>query len=150
MPDTPALQEDFGQPGMQKPGCGFPVMHVLALFHAATGCCSAWPPRRCAPTIMSGVGPMHPDLAAGDVLVGDRAFCSFAHLALLAARQVFGVFRVHQQQIVDFRPRRRSASSRSRQREEVRGCRRHAGWQAPGPARSTGRVPQAQERDRTG
>src|SRR2546421_4965621 len=36
MPDTPALQKQFGQPGMQKAGCGFPVMHVLALFPAAT------------------------------------------------------------------------------------------------------------------
>ena len=29
---------------------------------------------------------LHPELAAGDVLVGDRAFCSFAHLALLLKR----------------------------------------------------------------
>ena len=31
MPDTPDLQEHFGQPGAQKPGCGFPVAHLLAL-----------------------------------------------------------------------------------------------------------------------
>jgi hypothetical protein len=37
MPDTPALQEHFGQPGRQLPGCGFPVAHLLALFHAGTG-----------------------------------------------------------------------------------------------------------------
>ena len=37
MPDTPELQAAFGQPGGQKPGCGFPVMHLLALFHAGTG-----------------------------------------------------------------------------------------------------------------
>jgi hypothetical protein len=37
MPDTPALQEHFGQPGKQLPGCGFPVAHLLALFHAGTG-----------------------------------------------------------------------------------------------------------------
>src|SRR6266851_1439542 len=37
MPDTPALQEHFGQPGGQQPGCGFPVAHVMALFHAGTG-----------------------------------------------------------------------------------------------------------------
>jgi hypothetical protein len=57
-------------------------------------------------------------LAEGDVLVGDRAFCSFAHLALLAVRNVFGVFRVHQKQIVDFRPHRRAASKQSRKRGE--------------------------------
>src|SRR5262249_21315860 len=37
MPDTPALQNAFGQSGGQKPGCGFPVTHLLALFHATTG-----------------------------------------------------------------------------------------------------------------
>jgi hypothetical protein len=37
MPDTPTLQEHFGQPGKQLPGCGFPVAHLLALFHAGTG-----------------------------------------------------------------------------------------------------------------
>jgi hypothetical protein len=37
IPATPALQEHFGQPGKQLPGCGFPVAHLLALFHAGTG-----------------------------------------------------------------------------------------------------------------
>ena len=37
MPDTPELQQAFGQPGAQKPGCGFPVAHLLTLFHAGTG-----------------------------------------------------------------------------------------------------------------
>ena len=37
MPDTPALQAHFGQPGNQARGCGFPVAHILALFHAGTG-----------------------------------------------------------------------------------------------------------------
>jgi len=37
MPDTPELQRHFGQPGNQRPGCGFPVAHLLVLFHAGTG-----------------------------------------------------------------------------------------------------------------
>lgn len=37
MPDTPALQRRLGQPGRVRIGCGFPVMHVLWLFDAATG-----------------------------------------------------------------------------------------------------------------
>ena len=118
MPDTPELQKEFGQPGGQKPGCGFPVMHLLAMFHAATGLLLQV---ACAPLRthdMSRIGQMHPALGAGDVLVGDRAFCSFVHLALLAARQAFGVFRVHQKQIVDFRPHRRTASSKTRKRGE--------------------------------
>ena len=116
MSDTPELQEAYGQPGRQAPGCGFPVMHLLAMFHAATGFLLNV---ACAPLRthdMSRIGQLHPELAEGDVLVGDRAFCSFAHLALLAARKVFGVFRAHQKQIVDFRPHRRTASSKSRKR----------------------------------
>ena len=37
MPDTPALQEAFGQSTVQRPGCGVPVAHLLGLFHADTG-----------------------------------------------------------------------------------------------------------------
>jgi hypothetical protein len=37
MPDTPELQKEFGQPGGQHVGCGFPVAHLLTLFHAGTG-----------------------------------------------------------------------------------------------------------------
>ena len=118
MPDTPALQKAFGQPGAQKPGCGFPVMHLLALFHATTGFLLNVVAAPLRTHDMSRVGQVHPDLEAGDVLVGDRAFCSFAHLALLAARGIFGLFRVHQKQIVDFRPHRRTVSKRSRKQKQ--------------------------------
>jgi hypothetical protein len=37
MPDTEELREEFGQHGQQKPGCGFPLAHLLILFHAGTG-----------------------------------------------------------------------------------------------------------------
>src|SRR5665213_343453 len=33
MPDTAELQAQFGQPGQQKSGCGFPVAHVLMLIY---------------------------------------------------------------------------------------------------------------------
>jgi DDE family transposase len=118
MPDTPELQKHFGQPGVQKPGCGFPVMHVLAMFHAATGFLLNVAAAPLRTHDMSRIGQLHPELAEGDVLVGDRAFCSFAHLALLLARKVQGVFRVHQKQIVDFRCHRRHATQQSRQRGE--------------------------------
>ena len=38
--------------------------------------------------------------------MGDRAFCSFAHLALIFQRKLHAVFRVHQRQLVDFWPHR--------------------------------------------
>ena len=118
MPDTPALQKEFGQPGAQKPGCGFPVMHLLALFHASTGFLLNIVTAPLRTHDMSRVEQVHSDLTKGDILVADRGFCSFAHFALLAARGVFGLFRVHQKQIVSFRPHRRTASKKSRKRKQ--------------------------------
>jgi hypothetical protein len=107
MPDRPELQEAFGQPGNQRPGCGFPVAHFLALFDAQTGLLQRVLPAPLRTHDLANAGEMHPELRAGDVLVADRAFASFAHLALLSRRNLHGVFRCHQRQVVDFRPRRR-------------------------------------------
>ena len=106
MPDTPALPEYFGQPSGQRPGCGFPVAHLLALFHAGTGfllevCAAPWPTHD-----MAQVAAVHATLRPEDVLGGDRAFCSFAHLALLRHQGLHAVFRRHQKQLVDFTPYR--------------------------------------------
>jgi len=106
MPATPDLQEYFGQPGGQHPGCGFPVAHLLALFHAGTGFLLEVHAAPWHTNDMAQVAAAHAPLRPGDVLVGDRAFCSFAHLALLAQQRCHAVFRMHQKQIVDFTPYR--------------------------------------------
>lgn len=36
----------------------------------------------------------------GDLVRGDRGFCSYVHKALLLGRRLHGVFRIHQKQIV--------------------------------------------------
>ena len=106
MPDTPALQKQFGQPGAQKPGCGFPVAKILALFHSGTGLLLEVMAMPLRSHEMSSVAGIHPALKSNDVLVGDRGFCSFTHLAILTKESVFAVFRMHQRQIVDFTPNR--------------------------------------------
>ena len=106
MPDKPALQKEFGQPPHQKPGCGFPVAHFLALMHAGTGMVMKVLTAPMRTHDLSGTIELHPDLREGDVLAGDRGFCSFAHLALLLGRGVQAVLRIHQRQIVDFTPGR--------------------------------------------
>jgi Transposase DDE domain len=111
MPDVPELQEHFGQPSGQRPGCGFPVAHLLALFHVGTGMLLEAIAGPLYTHDMSGVAQLHPKLRTDDILVGDRGFCSFAHLALLVARGVHAVFRVHQRQIVDFTPHRLHAGT---------------------------------------
>jgi hypothetical protein len=109
MPDTPALRQHFGQPSGQKEGCGFPVAHWLAMMHAGTGMLTKMLTAPLRAHDMSGVTELHPELHAGDILVGDRAFCSFVHFALLFKRGVNGLMRIHQRQIVDFTPHRKHA-----------------------------------------
>lgn len=106
MPDTPSLQACFGQPGGQKPGCGFPTAHWLAMLHAGTGMITKMLAAPLRTHDMSGVVELHSELKAEDVLVADRGFCSFVHLALLFVRGAHGLLRIHQRTIVDFTPGR--------------------------------------------
>ena len=107
-PDTPELQKAFGQPTGQKAGCGFPVPKVLGLFDAFSGMIVQMLAFPLYTHEQSKVCQLHPYLKIGDLLVGDRGFCSFVHLAMLQARGVLACFRLHQRQIVDFRPHRKT------------------------------------------
>jgi hypothetical protein len=107
MSDVPALQAEFGQPGGQKPGCGFPVAHLLMLFHAGTGLLQRLAIAPLRTHDLSGAGLLHAGMAAGDILVGDRGFCSYAHLAMLLNAGMHAIFRLHQKQIVSFQKGRR-------------------------------------------
>lgn len=102
MPDTPELQKEFGQPGAQKKGCGFPVAHLLALFHASTGILQKVIVAPMRTHDMKQAALMHPEMQENDILLADRGFSSYAHLALLVKRKMHAVFRCHQKQIVDF------------------------------------------------
>ena len=103
MPDMPALQAHFGQPGQQCAGCGFPVAHWLTLFDAQSGLLIQHLAAPLRTHDLAHVAQLHPELAADDVLVGDTAFASYAHLALLRQRNLQGVFRAHQRQLISFR-----------------------------------------------
>lgn len=103
MPDTPELQKAFGQPGRQAPGCGFPVAHLLTLFHAGTGLLLRTIADPLRTHDMAHASQLHAELSPGDVLIADRGFCSYAHIALLLQAGLHAVFRLHQKQLVDFR-----------------------------------------------
>jgi len=106
MPDTAELREEFGQPGSQAEGCGFPTAHLLVQFEADTGYLVEALPAPLRTHDLAQAALTHPGLRPGDVVGGDRAFCSFAHLALLRQRGCLGLFRAHQRLIVSFRPGR--------------------------------------------
>jgi hypothetical protein len=106
MPDTQELQEHFGQSGGQAAGCGFPTAHWLALVHFGSGLFQKVITAALRTHDLNGVAQLHPELEAGDVVLGDRAFGSFGHVALLVSRGLHGVFRAHQKLIIDFTPGR--------------------------------------------
>jgi hypothetical protein len=106
MPDTPALQDAFGQSTEPRPGCGFPVAHLLGLFHAGTGVLLKLVVAPLLTHDLAQVQQVHPLLAPEDVLVADRGLCSYAHLALLVQAGVHAVLRIGARQIVDFTPGR--------------------------------------------
>jgi hypothetical protein len=121
MPDTPALQDAFGQPNVQRLGCGFPVARLLGLFHAGTGVLLKLVVAPLLTHDLAQVQKVHPMLAPGDVLVADRGLCSYAHLALLVQAGVHAVLRVWARQIVDFTPGRPFVTPGVRRTPAVKG-----------------------------
>lgn len=107
MPDTEELRQQFGYPPGQAAGCGFPTAHLLVEFDLHHGFLLRAIPAPCRTHDMAHAAVLHQDLRRGDVLLGDRAFCSYAHLALCQRRGILALFRAHQRQIISFTPHRR-------------------------------------------
>lgn len=104
MPDEPELQAAFPQPDAQKPGCGFPVARLVVLFCWATGA-----------VLREAVGNLQKAeirlfrehysdwLKPGDIVLGDRHYCSYTDLARLEEQGVHIIYRLHQRRSADFR-----------------------------------------------
>ena len=107
MPDTPELQEVFGQPAGQKEGCGFPVAKLVALFCWTTGAALdiALGPYRSSE--LSLWRTLWGWLRPGDILLADRFYCTFADIAQLKQKGCDSVCRLHGARKVDFRRGRR-------------------------------------------
>jgi hypothetical protein len=107
MPDTAANQAAWPQPSGQKPGCGFPVAKLVGVFSLASGA-----------LLEQAVDHLHvhdsqlfrtlwSQLEEGDIMLADRAFCSYGAMASLRRRGVDTVSRLHQMRKVDWRRGRR-------------------------------------------
>jgi Transposase DDE domain len=96
LPDTEANQEDYPQPSEQKPGCGFPVLRLVAFMSLATGAVS----RYCIGNLHDHEQRLFQELRThlkgGEVVLGDRNFGTFATIVLLKRQGADGVFRRHQ------------------------------------------------------
>ncbi len=110
MPDTPELQEAFPQPSAQKPGCGFPVAQLVALFSWASGAIVDVVISTLQPHEITLFRKLWHHFEANDVVLNDRAYCSYVDLARLRERGVYCVSRLHQQRKADFRTGKRLGS----------------------------------------
>lgn len=98
MPDTPANQEAFPQPGSQKPGLGFPLCRIVGLICLGSGAVL-----NAAISACRGKGSDEQTLlrrqldtlARGDVLLGDAFFATYFLLCKLIERGVDAVFEQH-------------------------------------------------------
>jgi hypothetical protein len=98
LPDTPANQKKYPQLKAQKPGLGFPILRMVAMFSLTVGSVVQ---AVVSPIRGQGTGEttlawsLLGSLSAGEVLVGDRLYGTYWILARLRQQGAHGVFRLH-------------------------------------------------------
>src|SRR3990172_7439027 len=100
MPDTPQNQQAWPQSKRSKPGCGFPVMRIVAIFSLASGALLALAKGSLYDHERTLLRRLWNYLKPGDVALADRGFCSYADFFLLAKRGVDSVMRKNQRRTV--------------------------------------------------
>jgi Transposase DDE domain len=106
MPDTPKNQAEYPQPDTQKPGLGFPLARIAALFSLACGAVLDVGICRYAGKGQSELGLLRTlwDLfRPGDVLLADRLMCAWAEMVMLKQRGVDSACRLTSHRAADFR-----------------------------------------------
>jgi hypothetical protein len=106
-PDTPENQQLYPQQSVQRPGCGFPIIRLVALLSLATGMLVGWAAGNWFDHEVPLLQSLWDYLSAGDVLLADRGFCNWALLAQCQLRKVDAVFRLKGSRRGDFRRGRR-------------------------------------------
>lgn len=94
--DTGDNQQAFPQPSSQSDGCGFPTMGIVGVLNLAHG---GWEGIVSCPQSAhdSAVAPrLLGHIEDGDMLLADRAYCTFELIARLQAKGADAVMRLHQ------------------------------------------------------
>ena len=110
MPGTPENQDEFPQQKAQKPGVGLPIARAVVILSLATACVMdlTMGPYKGKETGESALlRAMLRSLAAGDIAVMDRYYCSFMMIALLLGQGTHTCARKHHLRHSDFRRGRR-------------------------------------------
>lgn len=103
LPDTPENQLAFPQPSNQKPGCGFPVLQFGALLNLCNGAWEQFVVSEMTVHDHKLLDAMLPYIGRNEVLLGDRAFCSYEMMARTAALGAWMLARLHQMRKTDWR-----------------------------------------------
>jgi hypothetical protein len=110
MPDTAENQAEYPQSRSQKPGLGFPMMRIVALFSLAVGTvveCAIGPCRGKKTGEQSLFRKLWHVFEAKDIVLGDRLYDAYQDIVKLLARGVDSVFGKNQSRTVDFRKGRK-------------------------------------------
>ena len=91
MPDTPENQEVWPQPLSQKPGCGFPSARICACFSLESGALLSYQVGNKKNNELPLFRQQWGALRQGDIVLGDKAFCSYYDTVSLQARGVDSV-----------------------------------------------------------
>jgi hypothetical protein len=106
MPDTPDNQADYPQPSCQRPGLGYPMARVCAIFSLSCGVIVDMAIGRYSGKGQSELGLLRQLLDAfrpGDIMLADRLMCSWVELAALQYRGVDFIVRHAATRKLDFR-----------------------------------------------
>lgn len=101
--DTPENQMEYAQPSGQKPGCGFPVMGIVGVLDLGRGSIDSYIECKQSDHDANGAWRLRNEFSQGDVVIADRAFCSYELMATLLQNGVQSVMRLHQRRKVDWR-----------------------------------------------
>lgn len=107
LPDTPKNQLAYPQPRAQKPGCGFPLLKLVGIFSLTTGALLDYAKGNKHQHELSLLQKILDHFKPNDLVVADRGFSTFTLLALLLARGVHSLFRLHQARPGDLRKGKR-------------------------------------------
>lgn len=102
MPDTQKNQSVYPQPSCQKPGCGFPMMRILAVFSLASGALLSYVQGPLSDGENTLLKKIIKTFSSGDIILADRGFCSFAIFAELIAMSVDALIRMREKMIKNY------------------------------------------------
>ena len=94
--DTAANRAVWPQPSGQKTGCGFPTMGIVGLVNLSHGGWESIVPCRWQDHESKIAQQLVPQLGEGDLLLADRAYCTYELIATLQQRGARVLMRLHQ------------------------------------------------------